>query len=296
MSTHSNFDQDAVLSKDEKPSHVDDRTWRIFKLLIEQSDDLHFALTAAENRFFYINPVVKETLGYTVDEVMRLAPQAMMSAASMSELCDTLHRTVAESTSGGEVIIVKPQRLQLLAKDRRQVNVEMRLFVGMKPGHIIDTISGTVRIKAELVKTESQSQQGRILVMDDEEILLDLAKQMCRRVGYEAETVQNGNDAIERYLEAFLRGHPYAAVLLDMTIAGGMGGIETAAALRKIDPDVKIIVMSGYSDHEVMAEPEKYGFTAVMTKPFRLNELQKVLGNILPLEEFKSGENGTDLV
>jgi DNA-binding NtrC family response regulator len=117
--------------------------------------------------------------------------------------------------------------------------------------------------------------------MDDEEILRDIASQMCRRLGLEVETASNGKDAIETYRNAFREGTPFDAVLLDMTIAGGIGGIETAAVLKKIDPEVKNVVMSGYADHEVMSDPDKFGFSAVLSKPFRLNEMSKVLGDVL---------------
>jgi DNA-binding NtrC family response regulator len=117
--------------------------------------------------------------------------------------------------------------------------------------------------------------------MDDEEVLLDIARQMCRRLGLEAETVRHGTAAVDHYRTAFREGHPYDAVLLDMTIAGGSGGIETAAELHKIDPEVKCIVMSGYSDHEVMSDPGKFGFSAVISKPFRLNDFGRVLGEVL---------------
>jgi len=117
--------------------------------------------------------------------------------------------------------------------------------------------------------------------MDDEEIVLDITKQMSRRLGIESETAHDSSEAVERYGEALREGKPYNAVLLDMTMAGGAGGVETAAALRKIDPAVNAIVMSGYSDHEVMAAPAKFGFVGVIAKPFRFNELEKVLAEIL---------------
>jgi DNA-binding NtrC family response regulator len=130
----------------------------------------------------------------------------------------------------------------------------------------------------------------RILVMDDEEILLDIARQMCKRLGIGADTAFNGEDAVEMYRTAFNEGHPYDAVLLDMTIAGGMGGVETVAAIKKVDPRVKAVVMSGYSDHEIMAAPSKYGFSAMMSKPFRFHEFGRVLEEVLPGLKVATGE------
>ena len=129
---------------------------------------------------------------------------------------------------------------------------------------------------------------GRVLVMDDEEILLDIAKQMCKRLGLDVTTATDSAAAVEKYREEFRQGNPYDLVMLDLTIPGGSGGLETAATLKKIDPEVKTVAMSGYTDHEVMNDPEKYGFTAILTKPFRLGDFGRTLRSILPAEKFQS--------
>lgn len=128
--------------------------------------------------------------------------------------------------------------------------------------------------------------RARVLIMDDEDILLDIAKQMCTRLGIDADTVSNGTDAVRMYSTHFRTDEAYDAVLLDMTIAGGVGGVEAAAQMLKIDSNVKAVVMSGYSDHEVMGNPGKFGFVAIMSKPFRLNEFTKILKDVLPPEKF----------
>jgi signal transduction histidine kinase/ActR/RegA family two-component response regulator len=128
---------------------------------------------------------------------------------------------------------------------------------------------------------------GRVLVMDDEEILLDIATQMCKRLGLEVTIATESAEAVDKYREEFRKGNPYDLVMLDLTIPGGTGGLETAATLKKIDPEVKTVAMSGFTDHEVMNEPEKYGFTAILTKPFRLNDFGRTLRSILPEEMFQ---------
>jgi|GEM_PF-3617440 len=128
--------------------------------------------------------------------------------------------------------------------------------------------------------------RARLLIMDDEDILLDIAKQMCIRLGIDADTVSNGTDAVKLYKTHFRTEEAYDAVLLDMTIAGGVGGVEAAAQMRQIDSNVKAVVMSGYSDHEVMGNPGKFGFVAIMSKPFRLSEFTKILKDVLPPEKF----------
>ena len=131
-----------------------------------------------------------------------------------------------------------------------------------------------------------RSGPGRVLVMDDEEILLDIATQMCRRLGLEVATAGSCSEAVEKYSEEFRMGCPFDLVLLDLTIPGGSGGMETAVKLKKMDPEVKAVAMSGYTDHEVMTDPSKFGFAAILTKPFRLSEFGTVLKSILPPEKF----------
>jgi PAS domain S-box-containing protein len=130
--------------------------------------------------------------------------------------------------------------------------------------------------------------QGQILVMDDEEIVRDVMGKMLGRLGYEVELAADGAEAIARYSEAMAAGCRFSAVILDLTIPGGMGGKETIEQLLTIDPHIKAIVSSGYSDDPIMADFQKYGFSEVIAKPYRVVELSKILQKIL----FKQGDSG----
>lgn len=123
--------------------------------------------------------------------------------------------------------------------------------------------------------------QGRILFMDDEESVRSVADAMLKVAGYTTAFARNGREAIARYEEANKSGQPFDAVILDLTIPGGMGGEETVSILRQIDPRVKAIVMSGYSESPVMANYRKYGFVDMMTKPFEISELSRKLHSAL---------------
>ena len=123
--------------------------------------------------------------------------------------------------------------------------------------------------------------QGRILVMDDEEIVRDVMGKMLGRLGYEVEFAADGAEAIAGYSEATAAGRRFSAVILDLTIPGGMGGKETMKTLLTIDPQIKAIVSSGYSDDPIMADFQKYGFSAVIAKPYRVVELSKILQRII---------------
>jgi len=122
---------------------------------------------------------------------------------------------------------------------------------------------------------------SRILVMDDEEIVRNLAKAVLEQLGYRAECVENGSLAAEAYQKGREAGEPFAAVILDLTVPGGIGGREAIGMLRGIDPEVKAIVCSGYSTDPVMANFRHYGFNAVLSKPYRPHELSKVLQQLL---------------
>lgn len=131
------------------------------------------------------------------------------------------------------------------------------------------------------VKTEMLMGKGRILVVDDEMIVREVAGEMLRTMGYEVDSASDGNEAIMRYVQARQAAQPFHAVIMDLTMPGGMGGKETMEKLRKIDPDVKTIVSSGYSQDEVVANFRDFGFIGVVSKPYKPSELAKVLQQIL---------------
>ncbi|MBN2185957.1 MAG: PAS domain S-box protein [Dehalococcoidia bacterium] len=122
---------------------------------------------------------------------------------------------------------------------------------------------------------------GRILVMDDEEIIRELLYRELTDVGYEVTVTEDGTEAIERYREAREAGHPFDAVILDLTIPGEMGGKEAMEGLLEIDLHVKAIVSSGYANDPIMSGYKKYGFGGIAVKPYRVDELVKTLYNLL---------------
>jgi PAS domain S-box-containing protein len=122
-----------------------------------------------------------------------------------------------------------------------------------------------------------QTGAGRILVMDDEEEIRRLLAQILARLGYEVECARDGPEAIELYQIAKHQGRSFDAVLLDLTIPGGMGGKEVATRLRVLDPSVVLIVSSGYSNIPIMSEFRRYGFDDVLSKPWTLEQLSDVL-------------------
>jgi CheY-like chemotaxis protein len=117
----------------------------------------------------------------------------------------------------------------------------------------------------------------RVLVMDDELFIRDLTGSLLEMVGGRMQAVKNGLEAIEAYSQAMKGGQPFDLVILDLTIPGGMGGIDTLEVLKKIDPAIRAIVSSGYSEDPVMANPTDFGFAASLPKPYRLAAFKDAL-------------------
>ena len=122
---------------------------------------------------------------------------------------------------------------------------------------------------------------GRVLVMDDEEMLLRVCYEVLKRIGYEVETVQDGRAAIERYAQRLKEGKAFDVVILDLTIPGGMGGRETIEQILKIDPHAKALVSSGYSNDPVMSDYASYGFRGLIPKPYTVKSLSEAVNAVL---------------
>ena len=122
---------------------------------------------------------------------------------------------------------------------------------------------------------------ARLLVMDDEEMVRNVAKAMLAQLGHEVTTCADGAEALRLYQEAREQGREYDAVIMDLTIPGGMGGEEAAARLLDLAPAARLIVSSGYSTNPVLANFADYGFCAAIVKPYRLPELAAALARAL---------------
>jgi len=122
---------------------------------------------------------------------------------------------------------------------------------------------------------------GRVLVMDDDDIIRQTTGLMLQKLGYEVELAADGGETLDKYKESLNGGRRFDAVIMDLTIPGGIGGREAMELLLSIDPLVRGIVSSGYSSDAVMANYRQYGFAAVLAKPYRKNDLAAVLQKVL---------------
>jgi signal transduction histidine kinase/CheY-like chemotaxis protein len=125
------------------------------------------------------------------------------------------------------------------------------------------------------------SRTSRVLLLDDESFIQDLACSILRRYGYEPTAVADGQAAINEYTRARAAGQPYDLVILDLTIPGGMGGRQTMEELLKIDPAVKAIVSSGYSNDLVLSNYQAHGFRGMVSKPYDVADFAHTVARVL---------------
>jgi PAS domain S-box-containing protein len=167
------------------------------------------------------------------------------------------------------------------------------LAVDSRPGHgttvqINFPAAGSreVEVHAEAAVRAAGSKQ-RVLIMDDEASVRTLAANMLQHLGYEAEVVEGGSAAVERFERALASGQRFDVVLLDLSVPGDLGGTEAVDRLGALDPEVKTILMSGFAQHPAVTEFQTYGFKAVITKPFTLQELSATLHSVITPRDWR---------
>ncbi len=139
----------------------------------------------------------------------------------------------------------------------------------------------TAEQQVQLEAHGPQQEGARILIMDDDAMVANIAWEMLTHLGYKPVVVKDGRDAIQAYQQAMADGEKFDAVIMDLTIPGGMGGKKAVREVLALDPAAKVIVASGYSHDPVMAFFQDHGFCAAIAKPFLVDELKAVIGRVL---------------
>ncbi len=160
------------------------------------------------------------------------------------------------------------------------ITVESEVCVGTIFYIYLPASQHSIQVK-ESEKSETIAGKGKILVMDDEAQVREIAGKMLTRFGYEVGFASDGAEAIRLYKRAKKSGRPFDALIMDLTVPGGMGGREAIKKLMAIDPGVKVIVSSGYSNDPVIAQFQKYGFQGLLAKPYEFEELSRTLNEVL---------------
>ncbi|MBI2060035.1 MAG: PAS domain S-box protein [Nitrospirae bacterium] len=168
----------------------------------------------------------------------------------------------------------------IVARHLGYLAVDSKVGVGTTVAVYLPASEGRV-IPALEEKMEVAMGEGRVLVVDDDEHVLIAAERLLKKLGYTVEVVQDAESGIDVYRRAMEAGLRFDLVMMDLTIPGGMGGKEAVAELLKIDPEARVVCASGYSSDPVMSDFRRYGFLGCLPKPFRIQELSRVLGEVL---------------
>jgi CheY-like chemotaxis protein len=121
----------------------------------------------------------------------------------------------------------------------------------------------------------------RILLMDDEQMILDIVSRMLGHLGYEVTTCRDGSQAIAEYSKAKAHSESFDVVVMDLVIPNGVGGQDAVHTIKKMDPHARVVASSGHLDHPVMMDCQKFGFNAVLEKPYKLEKLQQVIEAVI---------------
>ena len=123
--------------------------------------------------------------------------------------------------------------------------------------------------------------KGKVLLMDDEQIILDVTLEVLKFLGYSVMFAREGAAAIDLYKNEKAAGVPFDMVILDLSVPDGMGGKEAIALLKAFDPEVNAVVSTGFSNDPVVLDFASYGFSGKLTKPYKINDMKKVLEQLI---------------
>lgn len=129
--------------------------------------------------------------------------------------------------------------------------------------------------------TTATGNRGKILVMDDDEVVRYIAGKTLSRLGFDVEFAEDGAQAIALYRQALESGAPFVAVILDLSIPGRMGGKEAIGKMLELDPHVQAFVSSGYANDPAMVDCHKFGFRGVINKPFLYDDVAAAFAGFL---------------
>ena len=123
--------------------------------------------------------------------------------------------------------------------------------------------------------------KGKILLMDDEQIIIDVTLEVLQFLGYEVQFARDGDEALALYAKEKAAGAPFDAVILDLSVPEGLGGRETIGKLMALDPAAKAIVSSGFANDPYVQDYTHYGFAGKLSKPYKINDMKAILESLI---------------
>ena len=123
--------------------------------------------------------------------------------------------------------------------------------------------------------------KGKVLLMDDEQIILDVTQEVLKFLGYEVMFARDGAAAVDLYKKEKNAGVPFDVVFLDLSVPEGMGGKEAIQQLKEFDPDVKAVVSSGYAQDPAVQDFSSHGFSGRLSKPYKINDMKTILEQLI---------------
>ncbi|MCB1869261.1 MAG: transporter substrate-binding domain-containing protein [Gammaproteobacteria bacterium] len=197
-----------------------------------------------------------------------------------SELCRRIfdpYFTTKQEGSGLGLAITH----SIIARHNGHISVESIPGEGSAFTILLPATKGLPPSRSEQIAAVPGNSGSRILVMDDDEMMRELATEMLSLAGYQVTTVREGNEAINLYAETLRTGETFDLVILDLTVRGGMGGKDAVQGILDIDPAARVIVASGYSNDPVMAHYQNYGFRAAIAKPYNVADFTATVAEVL---------------
>jgi len=169
----------------------------------------------------------------------------------------------------------------IITKHNGHLSVESTPGVGTTFAIDLPVSADSKEKEQRVESVEETKGTAKIMVMDDEELVREVAQSMLSVMGHDVVLAEDGTEAVKLYKEHSNTGNPIDIVIMDLTIPGGMGGKDAINEILAFDPDAKAIVSSGYSNDQIMANSQDYGFYAAIVKPYQLKELTKVINRVM---------------
>ena len=124
--------------------------------------------------------------------------------------------------------------------------------------------------------------KGKVLLMDDEQVILDVTHEVLKFLGYEVMFARDGAAALELYRQEHDKGCPFDLVILDLSVPDGIGGKEAFEKLHALEPDAKIVISSGFTNDPMLTDFASFGLSGVLAKPYRITEIKALLEKMIP--------------